>query len=109
MPACPRLRFAAHLAMSRRKTRGHGWSLLITTGGTATPYPLPAFTGASDLTLKCSSSLLHPVSPCIRDHATIVRDNHHTLINPDASIAANGVSRQLHAPYLLASCDADAA
>ncbi|MBU4014502.1 MAG: sigma-54 factor interaction domain-containing protein, partial [Proteobacteria bacterium] len=32
-------------------TRGHGWSLTITTQGTFTPYSLPAFTGAFDLTL----------------------------------------------------------
>gem|GEM_PF-3968302 len=32
-------------------TRGHGWSLTITMRGTFTPYSLPAFTGAFDLTL----------------------------------------------------------
>ncbi len=31
-------------------TRGHGWSLSITMRGTCTPYSLPAFTGAFDLT-----------------------------------------------------------
>ncbi len=31
-------------------TRGHGWSLTITMRGTFTPYSLPAFTGAFDLT-----------------------------------------------------------
>jgi len=31
-------------------TRGHGWSLSITMRGTFTPYSLPAFTGAFDLT-----------------------------------------------------------
>ena len=31
-------------------TRGHGWSLTITMRGTLTPYSLPAFTGAFDLT-----------------------------------------------------------
>jgi len=31
-------------------TRGHGWSLTITMRGTFTPFSLPAFTGAFDLT-----------------------------------------------------------
>ena len=31
-------------------TRGHGWPLTLTMRGTFTPYSLPAFTGAFDLT-----------------------------------------------------------
>jgi hypothetical protein len=31
-------------------TQGHGWSLTITMRGTSTPYSLPTFTGAFDLT-----------------------------------------------------------
>ncbi len=37
-------------ARSRRMTRGHDWSLTITMRETFTPYSLPAFTGAFDLT-----------------------------------------------------------
>jgi hypothetical protein len=50
MPACPLSTLRRHLTISRRMTRGHGCSLLITMQGTFTPYPLPAFTGAFDPT-----------------------------------------------------------
>ena len=39
-------------------TRGHGWSLSITMRGTFTPYSLPAFTGAFDLTPFLSFPLI---------------------------------------------------
>ncbi len=63
-------------------TRGHGWSLTITMRGTFTPYSLPAFTGAFDLTplflklvkrrflsLLAASRILSSLfnaSPCLR-------------------------------------------
>ena len=40
-------------------TRGHGWSLSITMRGTFTPYSLPAFTGAFDLTPFLRGKLSH--------------------------------------------------
>lgn len=40
-------------------TRGHGWSLTITMRGIFTPYSLPAFTGAFDLTPLSSLRIPH--------------------------------------------------
>ena len=49
-------------------TRGHGWSLSITMRGTFTPYSLPTFTGAFDLTPLFSPKWVEPFPSIYKMH-----------------------------------------
>jgi len=83
--------------MSRRMTRGHGWSLAFTMWRTCTTYPLPTFTGAFNLSpffLKGLRAFAQSRLSVGLDLVQTIKQNELYNRNPKSQDLCQGVARR---------------